>query len=834
MESTSSDTDKIAELLERIEGCLQTITPAHDHKKCNSYKEDLDAWIKIFGDGSEGWKDTIMKREECFINKQLPDQNDLSLNSGKTISKLEIFKHENEFHEFIKRDSIVSTSDGDHDHKKVAVIIRDFIKMDCSQVLKYKRSLGMKKENLLGNSTNKDMPSASRLKNVFEGTNVDGNGEYPAAIQRLTPRLTELILSIFGYEAEELDWEPAISISEGILTALKKEPICHQHYQDIMNHQVFDFTAVFFELVGKGSSYSTIYDPSDQMKRLGSKWNTSESNFTLWNESEFKIQERTLSLVFDSIKTEKGSYWTIISIGEFSEHEAYDSPPNGRLEQAEFTTPEEIYLAKIARMINWVVDNGMSKVLDHLMCEIEDPAEVLLSEKKLEKKLFGDEKFTSSKKLNYALQWLRMMTERINGLLAVIHDFERVPLETLRKNARDHKYRYQSGEPEEKHTKPLVSEKTFRLEKERTLRLKKRIETKYAEIRYYRDALVNTSGVLSSRAALSEAESMRVLTLVMIVFLPITTVISVFGMSILPESVRSPGFFGMITGLVFFTTTLLSLNLGSFSLVAIKCIKYVKKLLRTSMKQVGMGWGGRSKDLEDTVEIEKLQRNGDQGLRGLWYIWYCITWLVVVFPGTELRRLGGAKDLVREKSVGLLTIAKIPLTFIRIVLLPMHMIIIAIDFLLLLIFPRTIFGYDRKQSKKDRAEEKKPKSFGDWICGPIPILNALSGSLFETSCTRQLSSRSVGQSINENTMVVQDMDRHSFETTELLDRAGNQGDYQGISKVREELVEMNVPNENLGSLRLRSTQGPCASAQNSSIQLSLNGSPLERDLEEGN
>lgn len=60
------------------------------------------------------------------------------------------------------------------------------------------------------------------------------------------------------------------------------------------------------------------------------------------------IRETTLSLIFDCTPVQNGSYWTMFSIGQYSDKKAFSHPNSGALgERFTYTAPEEIFLDKL-------------------------------------------------------------------------------------------------------------------------------------------------------------------------------------------------------------------------------------------------------------------------------------------------------------------------------------------------------------------------------------------------------------------------------------------------------------------------------------------------------
>lgn len=143
-----------------------------------------------------------------------------------------------------------------------------------------------------------------------------------------------------------------------------------------MNHDTFAFNAVFFELFDEANPNqrkATVFAPNSYGgKKFGSKWEGVFAPKNINRHSKPKnIRQTTLSLVFDSMATETGTNWTVTSIGEYSDDKAFEKPRNVK-DVEKYTAPEEVFLDKLARVIDWAVDDGMWKVLDQLERELGD------------------------------------------------------------------------------------------------------------------------------------------------------------------------------------------------------------------------------------------------------------------------------------------------------------------------------------------------------------------------------------------------------------------------------------------------------------------------------
>lgn len=156
------------------------------------------------------------------------------------------------------------------------------------------------------------------------------------------------------------------------------------NYQGYAHHHTFMFTATFFELVDNGSRLPTIYAPPIPYEngRPRAKFGSfCEGPFAPFNSIKTqKIRQTTLSLVFNSMRTGEGTYWTITSIGQYSDEKAFEKPRNFKAEEvARYTAPEEVFLDKLARVIDWAVDDGMMNVLSQLELELAIPVGISLA-----------------------------------------------------------------------------------------------------------------------------------------------------------------------------------------------------------------------------------------------------------------------------------------------------------------------------------------------------------------------------------------------------------------------------------------------------------------------
>jgi hypothetical protein len=347
----------------------------------------------------------------------------------------------------------------------------------------------------------------------------------------------------------------------------------------------------------------------------------------------------------------------------------------------------------------------MASVLKRVDDYLDIPLETLLSKEASERLLFDDTRFTRTKKYHWAMQWLGKMSRCMETLIKEIDRMEYSGLDFLEKAAFRHKQR--AGITHQK-SRGLQTKKAFLQKAARAREIAERIERKREEIKDLRDALVNASGVLESRAAVSQADTVYTMTVLMILYLPATTVISVFGMDIIPSGSQTMTAFGITMGTVFLVTMLLGFNLGSvltfFSLQAQK----IMYRLQSSMRGLGGAWERRSDDLKHIADAELLLAREKRIPVTWFYTWYALMWGFIVFPAQELRSIGGVRGLVKGKSTQLQENwfwngVMVPL---RVVMLPVHAIVVGMDYLLLLIFGEAMVGKEEEDElEEDGIEE---------------------------------------------------------------------------------------------------------------------------------
>lgn len=148
-------------------------------------------------------------------------------------------------------------------------------------------------------------------------------------------------------------------------------------YDDtLFKRHMFSFDVTFFEMFNPSDDDDEEYrqDPLGIYSRKASQGSqaTDQENsrefgspmrgpFTPGQEDTEHIRETTISLLLDSLQAEKGSYWTLISIGKYDEEAAYKNP----LERSgsgcpRYLSPEEVFLDKLGSL------NSVGPVLHYL------------------------------------------------------------------------------------------------------------------------------------------------------------------------------------------------------------------------------------------------------------------------------------------------------------------------------------------------------------------------------------------------------------------------------------------------------------------------------------
>ncbi|KAI5819654.1 hypothetical protein BZA77DRAFT_384900 [Pyronema omphalodes] len=634
------------------------------------------------------------------------------------------------------------------------VKVRDFYDMDCRSFLLFYLKTDEELWRFLARPRSKGSRTMKGKKVVhdkvkgFRGRNVDGKGTYPAygreiIINEITPNIA-LMLLVYANEMcrKHVDvWEPVYTLQFSLAHAVDPGESSFTSDLGYYKRYLFSFDATYFEFyedeedvgaretvdVAETAEENTHGDvengiddddddsDDDEGQRPAPVYDISgKGEFGSIMKGEFApgesdtplIRETTLSLIFDCLEAEDGSYWTLFSLGKYKEEATFSKKAGTRQEEMpRYYSPEEIFLDKLARVIDYVVDDGMSAVLQRLDDYLDIPLETLLSKEDSERLLFDDTRFTRTKKYHWAMQWLGKMTRCMETLIKEIDRMEYSGLDFLEKAAFRHKQR--AGITHQK-SRGLQTKKAFLQKAARAREVSGRIDRKREEVKDLRDALVNASGVLESRAAVSQADTVYTMTVLMILYLPATTVISVFGMDIIPSGSQTLTAFGITMGTVFLATIMLGFNLGSvltfFSLQARKMMYR----LQSSMRNFGGAWKRRSDDLKDISDAELLLAREKRIPITWFYTWYALMWGFIAFPVQELRSIGGARELVKGKSTQLQENwlwngVMVPL---RVVMLPVHAVVVGMDYLLLLIFGEAIVGKKEKDELNEDVIEE--------------------------------------------------------------------------------------------------------------------------------
>ncbi|KAI5803881.1 hypothetical protein EDC01DRAFT_645179 [Geopyxis carbonaria] len=610
------------------------------------------------------------------------------------------------------------------ENEQMPVTVRDFQDMHCREGLEFKVQTDEELWKLLSRPREKGSKKESDRRLYYEkvaicpGLNEDGEGEFPVYgreiyVGQITPNIALALLCFAIRSPTPANARFFQYLGRNLDCALSTDTSEIQSYADTFHNYkraTYCFSAVFLEI---------IWPPEDAtvspVKTLNYPKPTGTENFGSDLCGKFApskpdspdICESVISLTFDCLVAESGTYWTLISLGEYTEDSAYMGKPNLGLESAErYSSPEELFLDKLARVIDTAVDDGMMGVMDVLKDYLDLPVRSLFNQEESEQLLFDNARFTRTKKYHWALTWLGKLQLNTNSLLAAIDDVENTLIPKLRAEAQEHRKR--TGQT--RRGQELVSEANFRRKHEQAKKVYRRILEKQEEVKDLRDALVNASGVLQSRAAVSQAETVYILTILMIIYLPVTLVIGTFSMSVLPTSSQTLQVFGITMGIVVVVTTLLGINLGSIITIISKNVDKLRNTMHSSMANTGGSWGKRSNKLKISSEAERIvERDRELRIPVAWYYtWYSLVWLFIVFPATELISAGGLKHITaRAGTKGARwawDVAAVPL---RMMLLPLHAVLIVVDYVIFVIMGAALVGRNDRTST-DTEPVSKP------------------------------------------------------------------------------------------------------------------------------
>lgn len=189
-------------------------------------------------------------------------------------------------------------------------------------------------------------------------------------------------------------------------------------------------------------------------------------------------------------------------------------------------------------------------------------------------------------------------------------------------------------------------------------------------------------------------------------------------MNVIPEGSQTLKAFWISLCGVFIATSLLGLNLGSVLAYASTRTEKLTNKLQVSMSNIGGSWKTRSHTLKVISEAEQLMTRDHRVPASWFYTWYAILWTFFIFPAQELGSAGGIIHLVNKTSPGskrglsasggwFWGAAVVPL---RILLLPVHVVFLLLDYILLVIFSVSIVGRDistGKESTEDHASTSR-------------------------------------------------------------------------------------------------------------------------------
>jgi hypothetical protein len=169
-------------------------------------------------------------------------------------------------------------------------------------------------------------------------------------VKEVTPNVV-LILETAVFQ-KSIDTEPISSLSTIIENTLSREPISLQSANANIRHQTYLFSASFMEHSTKGKSGRR--NPINYVKTKNNRGQTAfgaklrasfHSLSPSGNGAEIGVRESTASIVFDTLKINGGTLWTMYSIGDFEEAEALEWMSDTR--QGIYTSPQEIFLDKL-------------------------------------------------------------------------------------------------------------------------------------------------------------------------------------------------------------------------------------------------------------------------------------------------------------------------------------------------------------------------------------------------------------------------------------------------------------------------------------------------------
>ena len=356
--------------------------------------------------------------------------------------------------------------------------------------------------------------------------------------------------------------------------------------------------------------------------------------------------------------------------------------------------------------------------------------------------------------------WLSKLEESISNLVNVLTEFEERYIGDLRESAKAHRHRAGIPAPRRGKTEVAIfSEEAFSRKVKQAKSAHDKILAKQKEVRSQRDAMLNASAVLESRAAVSQAETVYILTILMIMYLPVQTVVAVFSMEMIPKGTKQMHLFLITLFVVLAATSALGVNMGSIMWLIVKAIDWLGERVEKSMGSVGGAWTEKSRLIREINEADKLVNAREQRRPvTLWYSWYVSVYALMIFPAVEIRQAGGIVKLVkiiaqskpefpsksaspgirgdyvritqdikkkqaeRELNWGW-DIAAVPF---RVAFLPLHLVILILDYLVLVVFGGLIIGYARKHCEPEQAAKQSWKA--RWLKKKTPETDKVQGS----------------------------------------------------------------------------------------------------------
>ncbi|KAK0514793.1 hypothetical protein JMJ35_002172 [Cladonia borealis] len=233
------------------------------------------------------------------------------------------------------------------------------------------------------------------------------------------------------------------------------------------------------------------------------------------------------------------------------------------------------YKSEQSSAVLWIRNNlfiigcKWEEVLDSLDEQTTLPSSITFDSELRQGILFEDRNFSNSKRYFWALQSLRLFAEHIEGTLRSIPNVF-ISIRLSDSSLED----YETVEGSLKEMQEQFGE------------LRDRIERKRQAIESLRDGLFSASSVAEGRIALEQNGNIRLLTLVTIVYLPLTLAASIYSMRVLPLSAGIVSYL-VVTILMCAVTYALVLNLRHLKNATSLARSNIYSLLRTREDKYG-------------------------------------------------------------------------------------------------------------------------------------------------------------------------------------------------------------------------------------------------------